>query len=137
VKVFQIEEPDGSPADPNAPGAAIGINAGGRLAEVAASVGGNAEILRGPEGGALEVPLLSAAETDWQRLLEAARVRAERALARPVTHAVISLGSAPEEALQRRLSRAAEKAGLFPLRIASGLSAAEAAQTAEDLLPRP
>jgi hypothetical protein len=137
LKLFQIEEPEGGPADPNVPGAAIGIDARSPIAEVAASVGGNADNLRGFDGGRLDVPSPTAAEKDWQRFFEVARFHAERALARPVTHAVISLDGAPDEALERRLSRAAERAGLVLLRIASGLSAAEAARTAEDLLPRP
>jgi len=33
--MFQIEEPDGSPADPNAPGAAVGIDVSGPVAQVA------------------------------------------------------------------------------------------------------
>ena len=45
MKLFQIEEPDGSPADPDAPGAAIGIDVAGSAAEVAVAVGGNAALL--------------------------------------------------------------------------------------------
>ena len=50
MKLFQIEEPDGGPADPNAPGAAIGIDVGGASVEVAFSVGGNALVLADREG---------------------------------------------------------------------------------------
>jgi len=35
VKLFQIEEPDGSPSDPDAPGVSIGIDATGPEGEVA------------------------------------------------------------------------------------------------------
>src|SRR5215469_17634630 len=92
MRFFQIEEPDGSPADPDAPGAAIGIDAGGDLAEVAFSVGGNALLLADREGfeRALPVPGPDAPLADWQMLFEGAKLRAERALARPVTHAVLA-----------------------------------------------
>ena len=50
MRLFQIEEPEGGPADPNEPGAAIGIDAGGARAEVAFSVGGNALILDDRQG---------------------------------------------------------------------------------------
>ena len=58
MKLFQIEEPDGAPADPDAPGAAIGIDVGGAQAEVAVAVGGNAMMLQDREGfeRALPVP---------------------------------------------------------------------------------
>jgi len=87
VKLFQIEEPDGAPADPSAPGAAIGIDVGGATAEVAFSVGGNAVVLGDREGfeRALTVPDATAEEVQWRELFESARLRAERALARPVS----------------------------------------------------
>src|SRR5262249_15814485 len=90
VKLFQIEEPDGSPADPDAPGAAIGIDATGAEGEVAFAVGGNAVALDDREGFALDlpVPAAAAAAEDWRSFFEGARLRAERALGRPVTHAV-------------------------------------------------
>ena len=146
MKLFQIEEPDGGPADPTEPGAAIGIDAGGARAEVAFSVGGNAVILDERPGfeQALPVPATEAGATAWQGLLEGARMRAERALARPVTHAVVVLAAAPAAETERRLRQAAERAGLEVLRFAcrAELSAAPsaalaAAVLAEDLAPRP
>src|SRR5438105_3015189 len=109
VKVFQIEEPDGSPVDPDAPGVAIGIDISGREAEVAVAVGGNAVVLADREGFALDlaVPAPSAPTEDWQLLFEGGRLRAERALAQPVTHAVVAVASAPDAALAGRLSAAA------------------------------
>ena len=145
VKLFQIEEPEGGPADPSAPGAAIGIDAGGAEVEVAFSVGGNAVILGDREGfeRALSVPVPNAAsgEAQWQHLFEAARIRAERALARPVSHAVVVLGASAAADLLRE---AAEAAGLTVLQLirkadlpAGANAALTAAIFAEDLAPRP
>ena len=145
MKLFQIEEPDGGPADPNAPGAAIGIDAGGARAEVAFSVGGNALVLEDREGfeQALPVPAIVAPTAAWQGLFEGARMRAERALARPVTHAVIVLAAPPDADAARRLRQAAESAGLAVLRLvgrgelsAGPTPALAAAILAEDLAPR-
>jgi hypothetical protein len=142
VKLFQIEEPDGGPADPSAPGAAIGIDAGGAEAEVAFSVGGNAVVLGDREGfeRALAVPDPTAGEAQWQELFEAARLRAERTLARPVSHAVVVLGAD----LSDKLCAAAEAAGLTVLRLiqkaelpVSTSAVLAAAIVAEDLAPRP
>jgi hypothetical protein len=146
VKLFQIEEPDGGPADPNEAGAAIGIDAGGARAEVAFSVGGNALMLDDRAGfeQALPIPAILAPTAEWQGLFEGTRVRAERALARPVTHAVVVLVAAPDADAARRLRQAAEGAGLELLRLAgrgelsAGLvPALTAAILAEDLAPRP
>jgi hypothetical protein len=146
VKLFQIEEPDGGPADPSAPGAAIGIDASGAEAEVAFSVGGNAVVLGDREGfeGTLLVPDATAEEGQWQELFEAARIRAERALARPVSHAVVVLGALGDANVSNELHEAAQAAGLTVLRlirkaeIPAGASAAlTAAILAEDLAPRP
>jgi hypothetical protein len=146
VKLFQIEEPEGGPADPSAPGAAIGIDAGGAEAEVAFSVGGNAVVIDDREGfeRALAVPDATAGEAQWQELFEAARIRAERALARPVSHAVVVLGASADADLSTKLREAAEAAGLTVLRLTreaelpAGASAAlTAAILAEDLAPRP
>ncbi len=142
MKLFQIEEPEGGPVDANAPGgapgAAIGVAIGGRMAEIAVAVGGNAEVLQGAPGFAPPpaVPPLKAAHREWREFFETARSFAERALARPVTHVVIALPTAPDAAFEERLSQAAREAGLTPLRIAGGLSAAAAAILAEDLAPR-
>lgn len=151
MKLFQIEEPDGSPADPDAPGVAIGIDIGGEAAEVAVAVGGNAVALADREGFALDlrVPSPAAPAGEWQHLFEGARLRAERALAQPVTHAVVVLASAPDAAFAARLVAASEAAGLAVLRLvaraelgaaddrASGPPALDAAIVAEDLAPRP
>jgi hypothetical protein len=145
VKLFQIEEPEGGPVDPDVPGAAIGIDAGGRKLEVAFSVGGNAEILADREGfeHMLPAPSNTAPQSQWEELFEAARVRAERALSRPVTHAVIVLAETIERQTADRLRQAAAQAGLDVLRVAAraelpvGVSAAIAAAVlAEDLARR-
>jgi len=146
VKLFQIEEPDGGPADPSAPGAAIGIDAGSTELEVACSIGGNGVVLADREGfeRALLVPAPEAEKAQWQELFEAAKTRAERALARPVSHAVIVLGRLADADLPIQLREAAEAAGLTVLRLirnaelSVGASAAlTAAMLAEDLAPRP
>jgi hypothetical protein len=139
VKLFQIEEPDGSPADPDAPGAAIGIDVSGPRAEVAIAVGGNAVLLSDRDGFEVDltVPSLTAAMPEWQALFERARLRAERALARPVTHAVV----VADGSLAERLQPAAAAAQLTLLRIATpDTSAGEspalaAAILAEELVP--
>jgi hypothetical protein len=144
MKLFQIEEPDGSPADPDAPGAAIGIDASGALAEVAFAIGGNALTLADREGfeRALPVPGPDSPLADWQTLFEGARLRAERALARPVTHAVLAF-AALDPALAAELLRASEAAGIELMRIVAaadlpdGEAPAEAAALiAEDMAPR-
>jgi len=148
VKLFQIEEPEGGPTDSGAPGAAIGIDAGDADVEVAISVGGNAVVLTDREGfeQALAVPDLDAPPHEWVELFARARVRAERAIARPVTHAVIAFAAAPDEAARIWLTNAAEEAGLAVLRLAaaaelqSGAASAvalAAALLAEDLAPPP
>jgi molecular chaperone DnaK (HSP70) len=146
VKLFQIEEPDGGPTDPNEAGAAIGIDAGGVRAEVAFSVGGNALMFDDRAGfeQALPVPAIVAPTTEWQSLLEGARLRAERALARPVTHAVVVLAVTPDADAAERLRQAAERAGLEVLRLvgrselpAAATPALAAAILAEELAPRP
>jgi hypothetical protein len=145
MKLFQIEEPDGGPAVPNEAGAAIGIDAGGSRAEVAFSIGGNAVILNDRPGfeQVLPVPAPQAGTATWQGLLEGARMLAERALARPVTHAVVVLAATPNADVAGKLRQAAERAGLEVLRLAvrgelpAGPTPALAAATlAEDLAPR-
>ena len=141
MKVFQIEEPDGSPADPNAPGAAVGIDVSGPVAEVAVAIGGNAAVLADRDGFEVDltVPPVEAAISEWQALIERARLRAERSLARPVTHAVVvASGSAGE-----RVQRAAAEVQLVLLRIVAPDQIADvepramaAAILAEDLAPR-
>jgi hypothetical protein len=137
VKLFQIEEPDGGPSDPDLPGAAIGIDASGAFAEVGFAVGGNAAILADREGfeASLPVPPPNSSIAAWQELFEGARLRAERALARPVTHAVVMLAGPAEAAI----AAGAAEAGLTLLRLlaAEGKAPALAAAClAEDLAPR-
>jgi hypothetical protein len=145
VKLFQIEEPDGSPADQSATGAAIGIDASSAKVEVAFSVGGNALILADREGfeRALPVPGIEAGREEWREVLEGGRTRAERALARPVTHAVIALARAVDANAATKLRDAAEQAGLEVLHLAmnnelpaGSAVALAAAILAEDLAPR-
>ena len=94
MKLFQIEEPDGAPVDADAPGVAVGIDiAPGNVGRVAIAVGGNAEIL--PDGDGTRT-LSRALHRD---LLLALRGRAEKQLARPVTHAVIAVDEADAAAI--------------------------------------
>jgi hypothetical protein len=116
LKLFQIEEPDGPPMEADGPGAAVGIGLGEGVATVAIAVGGNAELLA-------QLPLAEPGET-----LLALRGRAEKVLARPVTHAVIASDAAVDPA----------PAGLVLLRLVPAtLGALGAACLAEDLAPRP
>ena len=120
MKLFQIEEPDGSPLDAaEGAGAAVGIDLAGA---VAFAVGGNAEILRGREGSEGELPAALAER------LGALKARAERSLARPVTHAVIAA-----EAADAALPAAAEAAGLTVLRL---MRRGDAAALARGASPR-
>lgn len=148
MKLFQIEEPDGSPADPDAPGAAVGIDATGRLAEVGFAVGGNAVIFADREGYQRDIPVppLDAPTDAWRELFEWTRIRAERNLGRPVTHAVLGLARQPDEAAIAILKGAAAAAGLELLmvvqcgtldRAAAGSPALTLASLAEDTAPRP
>jgi hypothetical protein len=146
VKLFQIEEPEGGPTDPDAPGAAIGIDLSGAVAEVAMSVGGNAMILADREGfeQTLLAPSPDGPAKRWRELLEGARLRAERALARPVTHAVLVLPSRLDATTVARIGAAAPEAGLILLQLvdiaalpAEAVPALTAAILAEDAAPRP
>jgi hypothetical protein len=146
VKLFQIEEPEGGDADPDAAGAAVGIDASGAVVAVAMSLGGNAAILPDREGfeRVLLAPSAAGSAIEWHELLEAARLRAERALARPVTHAVVVLAAADDAAVVARIVAAAEQAGLALLRItdmaalpAGAAPALAAAALAEELMPWP
>jgi hypothetical protein len=145
MKLFQIEEPDGSPVDPDAPGVAIGIDLTGMQAEVAVSVGGNAVVLADRDGFALDLPVPrpNASADDWQRLFEGARLRAERSLAQPATHAVVAI-AATGPAEEKRLGAVAQAAGLTLLDVVVPKTGAPeqpisctAAIRAEDLAPRP
>lgn len=146
MKLFQIEEPEGGPTDPSAPGAAIGIDTSGHAAAVAMSVGGNAVMLSDSDGSEIIIPVPApgAGIAQWQELFDRARRRAERALTRPVTHAVIVLPPASGDAAAANIATAAEQAGLGVLRLAAASDlAAEmapalaAAMLAEDLALRP
>jgi hypothetical protein len=146
MKLFQIEEPDGTPTDPDLSGVAIAIDIDGAEAVVAVAVGGNAVILEDRDGFAVDlaVPPLDAPHDVWQRLFEGARTRAERALAQPVTHVVIAVAAPPGPSSAVRLFAAGEAAGLSVLRILAQAEVAPsetpvlaAAALAEDLAPRP
>ena len=144
MKLFQIEEPDGSPSDPEAPGAAIGMDATGGEGRVAFAVGGNAVMLADREGFErdLPVPPPGAPPEAWQELFEGARLRAERALGRPVTHVVLALAAAVDPVPLERLKGAAEMAGMMLLDVIGPAGRGEppactAAVLAEDLAPRP
>lgn len=146
MKLFQIEEPDGSLPDPDMPGMAIGIYVGGAQAEVAVAVGGNPVMLYDREGFErdLQTPPLNDPTEAWQSLFEGARLRAERALARPVTHAVLAVPSNVQPAVLERLVAAAQAAGIDVLRVvgrddipAGEAPALAASVLAEDLAPRP
>jgi len=146
VKLFQIEEPEGGPTDPGAPGAAVGIDATGNDIKVAMSVGGNAVVLVDRVGfeQSLEVPAADGTVGRWQQLFEGARLRAERALGRPVTHAVIVSCTLRDTAAAACIEEAAEQAGLVVLRLAAPTElpsdvapASAAAVLAEDLAPGP
>ena len=146
MKLFQIEEPEGGLTDPSAPGAAIGIDASGADIEVAMSVGGNAVVLADREGfeQSLPVPAADGTMARWKQLLEGARLRAERALGRPVTHAVIVGCILQDPAAAARIEEAAVQAGLVVLHLAATIElpsdvapVSAAAVLAEDLAPRP
>ena len=148
MKLFQIEEPDGSPLDAGEePGAAVGIDiTASGTGRVAIAIGGNAEILPDEEGGRT---LSAAPGRDLamakRALLLGLRSRAEKQLARPVTHAVIAVDLAEKAGIEG----AAAGAGLTILRfidrgaaaaLAKGAQSEEAAVlgaaiTAEDLAP--
>jgi len=111
MKLFQIEEPEGGPIESDGPGAAVGIDLAGA---VAISAGGNPELLRGRDGAVWSEP------ADPAALLATLKARAEQALARPVTHAVIASDGVDAAVIER----AAADAGLTVLRLVSGAEAA-------------
>ena len=143
MKLFQIEEPDGSPSDPEAPGAAIGIDIARAQAEVAVAVGGNAVVLPDRDGFELDlsVPDSTSPFADWRDLFQGARLRAERSLGRPVTHAVVAVDQSPAPSFTELLTEAAAAAGIELLRVempsTGEAPALAAAIAAEDLAPRP
>jgi Hsp70 protein len=157
MKLFQIEEPDGAPGLAEGPGAAVGIDIDEALGgAVAVAVGGNAEILPGLDGERrLPAPGLRRADGTWDgaalgALLLLLRGRAEKQLARPVTHAVVA-AALLDAAGRRAVEDAAAAAGLALLYVvtrdaaaarANGAPAGEeavlgAALEAEDRAPPP
>jgi Hsp70 protein len=129
MKLFQIEEPDGSPVDAaEGPGAAVGIDiAPGDVGRIAISVGGNGEILPDPDGvRSLRVALGRTPAETATALLLGLRSRAEKQLARPVTHAVIAADAEEQSVLES----AAAGAGLTVLRMIERRAAAAIAQGA-------
>ncbi|HEX3499083.1 MAG TPA: Hsp70 family protein [Stellaceae bacterium] len=129
--LFQLEEPDGSPVDePDGPGVAVGIDLVASRGAVAVAVGGNAEILAardgspGPSTGSLRDPKGRFDSKAVAAVLLALRGRAERALGRPVTHAVVVVGEALDAADRDVLKEAALASGLAVTRILSGAEAA-------------
>jgi len=132
MKLFQIEEPDGTSLDPDAPGAAVGIDVVALGGAVAIAVGGNPEILPGTDGARwLEAEGLVPSDKHFDErvltgLLRDLRGRGEKQLARPVTHAVITADPFDEAALES----AAEAAGLGVLRLLDRMRAAERAKGA-------
>lgn len=141
MKLFQIEEPEGAPLSADGAGASVGIEIATESAAVAVALGGNAEILPGADGAR------RLARTKGQGLVElllGLRARAEKQLARPVTHAVIAIDTGKAEAA---LEDAADAAGLSILRLVNRADAAArgggpdaaalgAAKLAEDLAPQ-
>jgi Hsp70 protein len=124
MKLFQIEEPDGTPLESDGPGAAVGIELSAVAGSaVAIAVGGNAELLPGADGTAR---IAASGLEDAQAvaaLLLLLRERAEKALARPVTHAVVAL-AVPGERARAATSAAAAAAGLVVLRLVESREAA-------------
>jgi len=129
MKLFQIEEPEGPPLDPDAAGVAVGIDIGpAHVGRVAVAVGGNAEILPDADGSRTLVVVLERERVKANRMLTlllGLRSRAEKQLARPVTHAVI----AADKDAATAIGDAASAAGLTVLRF---IERAEAAALAED-----
>ncbi len=130
--LFQIEEPDGSPVgEPEGAGVAIGVDLAGPRAMVAVAVGGNAEILPAPDGspgpetsalrgagGGFDPPAVATA-------LLTLRGRAERALGRPVTHAVIAVAAPLDAAGRALLISAGAVSGLQVTRVLAAEEAVE------------
>jgi Hsp70 protein len=122
--LFQIEEPDGSPLDESdGPGVAVGIDLAAAHGAVAVAVGGNAETLTARDGqaGPATASLRDAAgrleSTAVAAALLALRGHAERALGRPVTHAVLVVGDQLDAAGRDVLRDAAATSGLVVTRI--------------------
>ena len=127
MKLFQIEEPDGTPLDSDGPGAAVGIELSpAKGAAVAVAAGGNAELIPGADGTARISATGLDDATALGALLLQLRERAEKALARPVTHAVVALDA--DGAVRAALTGAAAAAGLTLLRVIRAEEAAALAR---------
>jgi Ethanolamine utilization protein EutJ (predicted chaperonin) len=132
VKLFQIEEPDGPPSEDGVPGLAIGVDLSTVEAAVAASLGGNAEILRDRDGAdRLALGALRDAAGAWDaralsEALRALRAQAEKALARPATHAVVAIAGEADDAARLAFLRAGEDAGLAIVKLVDAGEAAAA-----------
>ncbi|MGH6988863.1 MAG: hypothetical protein ACREFD_00935 [Stellaceae bacterium] len=128
LKLYQIEEPDGAPADAGGIGLAVGIELSRlRGVTVAVAVGGNAELVVVPEAPFMDELM----EQDLAALLIELRGLTEKTVARPVTHAVIRLeGFALADAAVLQAAAAADIA-VMGIRREGG--ALEAAIEAEDL----
>ena len=129
--LFQIEEPDGTPIDePEGPGAAVGIDLAGSRGAVAIAIGGNAEILaardgaEGPETKGLRDASGPFRLEPTSAALLALRGRAERALSRPVTHAVIAIADPLDPTIRQSLAAAATACELTVTRILTSKDAA-------------
>ena len=141
MKLFQIEEPDGSPLDADGPGAAIGIDVGGTVAEVACRGRRQCRVLPDRDGFA---PISRAGAgipgADWRALFECA-LRAEQ-LWRGRSRMPLWRCLARRSAFAARLASAAPRPGsrcCASSRQASGAAEAPAlaaAMLAEDLAPR-
>lgn len=141
--LFQIEEPDGSPlGEPEGPGVAIGVDLAGTRAMVAVAVGGNAEILPARDDApAHETSGLRGVDGEFEpeavaAVLLALRGRAERALGRPVTHAVIAVAAPPDAAGRALLISAADASGLQVTRVLTAAEASELGAGAADAVAR-
>jgi hypothetical protein len=129
MKLFQIEEPDGTPLESDGPGTAVGIELSpGKGAAVAVAVGGNAALIHGADGTVrIAMPRLDDAKALAALLLQL-RERTEKALARPVTHAVVVLEAGA--AARAALAAATAAAGLALLRVMASEAAAALARGA-------
>jgi len=129
IKLFQIEEPGGTAEAEDGFGMAVGIELSKRAgASVAAAIGGNAELIvrPGPDGFAgTPTPAMLG------DLLSDLRSLAEKAVARPVTHAVIRIDGF--EMTDAAIVAAAARAGLALLGVKRDGGVLDAAIEAEDL----
>ncbi len=128
IKLFQIEEPDGSQAAEDGVGMAVGIEVSREHGvSVAASIGGNAELIVQPSG----TGIAAADEAALADFLRAARAATEKAVARPVTHAILRLDGL--DIADGVVLRAAAAADLALLGIRRDGTVLDAAVAAEDI----